>query len=260
MKLRMLFLGLAALCVATAPARAAEPPPPAVCAATAHAALHAPLPRVAAAIAEGRPPRIVALGSSSTSGAGASAPARAYPARLAAHLDALLPGVRAVVVNKGVGGETDDQMVARIARDVVAERPDLVIWQVGANTVLRRGDTAAAEAWIRRGVERLRETGADIVLMDIQYARNTLANPEGAADMLRRTERVAAEERLGLFHRYRVMQDAVETRRMTLADLIGPDGTHQTDAGYDCVAVALAHGIRDALQPRRAAALDSAAR
>lgn len=245
----ILFLGLVFVCAALAPARAAEP---SACV-TADVALSAPLPRVAAAIAEGRSPRIVALGSSSTSGAGASGPAHAYPARLAAHLAALLPGVRPVVLNKGIGGETDDQMVARIARDVIAEAPDLVIWQVGANTVLRRGDTAAAEAWIRQGIERLRPSGADIVLMDIQYARNTLANPEGAADMLRRTARVAAEERLGLFHRYRVMQDAVEAKRANLAELIGPDGTHQTDAGYDCVALALAHGIRDALQPQRTA-------
>lgn len=245
----MVLLGFVLACAALAPARAAEP---AACV-TADAALNAPLPRVAAAIAEGRQPRIVALGSSSTSGAGASGPALAYPARLAAHLAALLPGVRPVVLNKGIGGETDDQMVARIARDVTAETPDLVIWQVGANTVLRRGDTAAAEAWIRRGVAQLRQSGADIVLMDIQYARNTLANPEGAADMLRRTERVAAEERLGLFHRYRVMREAVEARGTPLAELIGPDGTHQTDAGYDCVALALAHGIREALQPQRTA-------
>ena len=88
-------------------------------------------------IAQGMPLKIVAIGSSSTSGAGASSPAATYPSRLEAELKAQLPGLPITVLNKGIGGEEAPQMVARFDADVIEEAPDLVLWQVGSNSVLR---------------------------------------------------------------------------------------------------------------------------
>ena len=48
--------------------------------------------------------------------------------------------------------------------------PDLVIWQVGTNDVLRDVDPAAAAAVIREGVLRMQQAGIDVVLMDVQFA------------------------------------------------------------------------------------------
>ena len=56
-------------------------------------------------IAQGKPLKIVAIGSSSTSGAGASSSAATYPSRLEAELKAQLPGLPITVLNKGIGGE-----------------------------------------------------------------------------------------------------------------------------------------------------------
>src|SRR5215813_10673045 len=47
-----------------------------------------PLPRLSVRLSGGLPIKIVAIGSSSTSGAGASVPANAYPSRLEAELRA----------------------------------------------------------------------------------------------------------------------------------------------------------------------------
>ncbi|MDQ2101930.1 SGNH/GDSL hydrolase family protein [Azospirillum isscasi] len=215
------------------------------------AELTAPLPRAARALATGGPLRIVAIGSSSTAGAGASTPEHSYPARLAEHLGLRYPGVSLTVLNKGVNGETGADMLKRFQRDVLDQAPDLVIWQVAANTVLRGDDPGPAEEVIRDGVRILKGAGLDVVLMDLQYAPAMLAKPRHE-EMEDRIARVAAEEGVGLFHRYAVMRQWVETRQATLSDLVGPDGIHQNDFGYDCVARTLAASLHDALSLRTA--------
>src|SRR5215472_7937379 len=103
----------------------------------------APLEHFAARINKGGPLTIVAVGSSSTSGVGASNPDLSYPSRLESMLRQVFPGLEISVVNRGRGGEDAPEELARLARDVVALKPDLAIWQVGTNAVLRRDDLAA---------------------------------------------------------------------------------------------------------------------
>ncbi|MBP2298772.1 SGNH/GDSL hydrolase family protein [Azospirillum picis] len=211
------------------------------------AALSAPLPNLSQRIAAGGPIRIVAIGSSSTAGAGASASDRAYPARLAHYLRQRFRMTDIEVLNRGINGETDDQTERRIDPDALASKPDLVIWQVGANTVLRDGDQGLSERSVRQGVKRLRAAGIDVVLMDLQYAPKMLEKT-GAAPMLARIADIASDEHVGLYRRFAAMRSLVESRRVTLADLIGPDGVHQNDLGYDCVASILAVGLEDAVR------------
>src|ERR1700722_1182663 len=94
-------------------------------------ALLDPLPHTALRLAAGKSLTIVALGSSSTYGTGASRPEYSYPSRLAALLRARYPGADIKVINRGVGGELIGDTTARIAREVIGDQPDLVIWQVG---------------------------------------------------------------------------------------------------------------------------------
>src|SRR5262245_20884238 len=96
-----------------------------------------PLPRLGRLVASAAPIKIVALGSSSTYGAGASSSAASYPSRLADELARLLPGHEISVLNRGVNGEEIGDMLARMDSAVIAEKPDLVLWQLGTNSVLR---------------------------------------------------------------------------------------------------------------------------
>jgi len=64
-----------------------------------------PLAHTMRRLVEGQPLTIVAIGSSSTAGAGASSPAATYPSRLAVELRARLPGREITVLNRGVNGE-----------------------------------------------------------------------------------------------------------------------------------------------------------
>jgi acyl-CoA thioesterase I len=195
-----------------------------------------------ARIAKGLPIKIVAIGSSSTFGTGASSPYASYPARLEAELKARLPGLPVTVLNKGIGGEEAVQMVARFTADVVEEAPDLVLWQVGSNSVLRDHPTPAA--LIRQGIETLKANGADVILIDPQYAPKIIAKPdaEHAVDVITATAR---DEEVGLFHRFAVMRHWRETEKLPFEQFITPDGLHMNDWGYACVAKLLADAILD---------------
>ena len=90
------------------PMRAAlADPPPASCAAPGDLAqLRGKLIRTAMRLAQHEPLTVVALGSSSTEGIGASTPERTYPSQFALALHERLPAQQVRVVNKGIGGET----------------------------------------------------------------------------------------------------------------------------------------------------------
>ncbi|MBN8920276.1 MAG: SGNH/GDSL hydrolase family protein, partial [Rhizobiales bacterium] len=150
------------------------------------------LPRTALGLATGEPVTIVAVGSSSTAGAGATSPAMSYPARLEGDLRARFPGARIRVVNQGANGEDALQMLARFDA-VIAEKPDLVLWQVGTNAVLRDHSLAGEAPLIREGIARLRAAQTDVVLIDSQYSPKVLAKPDanGMVELLRNSARAA---------------------------------------------------------------------
>jgi acyl-CoA thioesterase I len=209
------------------------------------AALGAPLPRTVAQLRAGKPLTIVALGSSSTEGAGASRPELSYPSRLAAVLQTRFPGVPISVINRGVGGEMAAQMMARLDRDVLAEKPDLVIWQLGSNTVLRDLDPANEIEAVRGGIRRLKAAGIDVMLMDLQYAPAVLLHP-GYREMLYTLAGVARSEEVPLFQRFAVMRHWAEDGQMTLPVMLASDRLHMSDASYNCLARQVAGSIAGA--------------
>jgi len=234
-------LALSALCVATPvianaqnAARCASPPE---AAGLEHAPRH-----FRERIAQGLPVKIVAIGSSSTSGAGASSSAATYPSRLEAELKAQLPGLPVTVLNKGIGGEEASQMVARFEADVIDESPDLVLWQVGSNSVLRDHPTPGEV--IRRGVERLKESGAEVILINPQYAPKIIVKSDigHAVDVITATAR---DEEVGLFNRFAVMRHWREAERIPFEQFLSTDLLHMNDWSYGCVAKLLATALLD---------------
>jgi acyl-CoA thioesterase I len=217
-----------------APARCGGPP--------SLVAIEPALTHAATRIDRGDPLKIVAVGSSSTSGTGASAPDLTYPARLEAELRARFPGLDVVVVNRGKGGEDAAQELARFDRDVLAEHPDLVIWQLGTNAVLRREDVSGDGELIRRGVVQLAAAGSDVVLMDLQYAPRVLARP-GYMVMERLIADSAEADRVGLFRRFELMRYWHDAPSNEVPPMVGSDGLHMTDRDYHCLAAELAEAL-----------------
>ena len=122
-------------------------------------ALH--LPHLREALAARTEGLIVALGSSSTEGVMASDMAHSYPAMLQAALNEALPGAHIAVINRGVGGQDAPEELGRLETDVIAVRPQLVIWQVGANGAMRHADPVAFHHMVSEGVAQLRKAGIE---------------------------------------------------------------------------------------------------
>lgn len=200
----------------------------------------------AAAVARGGEVKVVAFGSSSTAGAGASLPWRAYPARLQSLLREALPGHAVTVMNRGAGGEDAVQMIGRIDRDVLAESPDLVIWQLGANAALRGLDPQTFRRLLLEGLARFRQARVDVVLMDNQRAPRIAARPgHGVYDAIM-AEAAATQPGVALFRRGALM-DALAAQGVAPDSLLVSDGLHHNDRGYACVSEALARGLVEGL-------------
>jgi acyl-CoA thioesterase I len=203
------------------------------------------LPHVAARLARHEPLTIVAFGSSSTEGVGASSPARSYPAMLQVDLLARLGTGRAVtVLNRGIGGEDADDMMLRLAHDVVAAKPDLVIWQTGTNDPLRKLPLDRFVAETRDGIARMRAAGMDVVLMEPQDCRMMRATP-GAFAYLDAVRQIGAEMGVPVVHRYDMIRHWLADGTVTEAQLMAPDGLHMADEGYRRLAIEVARELLD---------------
>ena len=201
--------------------------------------------RTAARISAGRSIRIVALGSSSTAGAGATSPANCYPARLETELRQRLPNADIVVLNRGIGGEVVREMLARLESSVLAEQPDLVLWQVGTNAIVDEEKPSEEGLLVRKGLARLRAEGVDVVLIDPQYVPKVIAKP-GATTMVRVLHNAARDEKIGVFRRFAIMGHWRQAMRIPFGQFTSRDGLHMNDWSYGCIAELLASSLVDA--------------
>jgi lysophospholipase L1-like esterase len=204
-----------------------------------------PLSHVAQKLRRGEPIVIVAIGSSSTAGAGASSPAANYPNRLQEELRQRFKGQAVTVVNRGVNGEEVDDMLKRFDTAVVAAKPDLVLWQLGTNSVIRSHPLADHGAAIRIGLNKIRAIGADTVLIDPQFAPKVIAKPD-AAQMVALIALTAKREDVDLFPRYDLMRRWYEVDHLAFTAFVSPDGLHMNDWSYACLAKGLGMAINEA--------------
>jgi lysophospholipase L1-like esterase len=201
------------------------------------------LPHVARKLAENKPVVIIAFGSSSTEGYGSTAPEFTYPNRLAAQLKRKYPTADITVLNRGRGGEDAPEMMKRLKKAVIDEKPDLVIWQVGTNAVLRNLDPAETAKLVEEGIARMQAAGADVVLIDPQYSPAVNKHAESAGRMMNLLNKVAELRKVGVFPRFAVMKDWHEKQAIPIENFVIADGLHMSDWGYACFAQLLGDDI-----------------
>jgi lysophospholipase L1-like esterase len=186
------------------------------------------LPNLAQAIEASGNVKIVALGSSTTAG---EVGIVAYPYRLEVSLREKYANQRIDVINRGVGGEEAPMELARMNRDVIAEKPSVVIWQMGTNAVWQSkednppsyDETIAA---LRDGIEYLRQEGAiDIILMDPQYvpAMLTDATKNATYRMVSAIADVSREKKVNLFRRFELMKGWHEVAQISFDQIVDPN-------------------------------------
>ena len=201
------------------------------------------LPHVARKLASGEPVVIIAFGSSSTQGYGVTSPEFTYPNRLAKQLRRQYPTADITVVNQGKGGEDAPEMVKRLQTEVIDMKPDLVIWQVGTNAVLRNLDPAETALMVEDGVARIQAADADLVLVDPQYSPRVTERAERANRMISLLGKVAELRHVGIFPRFEVMREWHEQQALPIDSFVIADGLHMNDWGYACFAQLLGDDI-----------------
>src|SRR4051812_49238462 len=211
-------------------------------------ALQYPLPYCARIIARGDPLSIVALGSSSTAGAYASTPAATYPARLEIELRMRFPNNAVTVLNRGENGEDVAENLARFDKSVSVEHPNLVLWQVGTNWLLQDRPLNEFHSLIVEGLRRIQSIGADVVLIDTQYAPELHSKPSFTAlvDLL---ATIGRQSQVNVFRRCLIMQYWHVDLGIPVEKFLSADNLHMNDWGYRYMAKLLADALADAFVP-----------
>ena len=204
--------------------------------------------RSRAAVRDASRLNILAIGSSSIEGVGASARDLGFVPRLQADLRARLPDVAVNVINRGIGGESAFETANRMQAEITAYKPDLVIWQVGTNDVLRARPWNDVMADIARGQAILDAANVDVLLIDPQRLPEDGVNFRGKNTELGEVARLLAVEgaRMGyaVQHRFDAMRGWTGLTRGG----IGPDDLHMNDDGYACWASVTADSLAAAVR------------
>src|SRR5499426_767512 len=163
-----------------------------------------PLRALSRAVRARRDVKVLAIGSSSTVGVGASSPSAAYVARLETSLEGSLQGMNFDVVGRGLSGEVAQGAADRMKREVEETRPDLVVWQLGTNDALRHISLDKFKACVKTTLAWLAENRIDVVLIDPQYGE-ALTTDAYYEEMVGAVAEVAREARVLLVARFEAM-------------------------------------------------------
>ena len=205
------------------------------------------LKRVQAAVTKDRRLTIAVVGTGSSILTGPEGPRSAYPARLEAALKQRLPSIAIKVVTLVRSRMSAEDMAKGMAKLLVDEKPDLVVWQSGTFDAIRRVEPDNFRAALDEGVEALHKGGADVILMNMQYSPRTdiMVPLAPYADIMRV---VAQQHEIPLFDRLAIMRHWSDTGAFDLY-AAGKDNVlaHQV---HDCIGRGIASMIIDAAHLR----------
>ena len=170
--------------------------------------------------------RIVALGDSLT--AGYRLPAdQSFAAKLEKALNA--GGAAVSVFNAGVSGDTTADGLRR-APALIAQKPQMMIIELGANDCFRNVDPAVVEANLSQIIEKAQAAGIKVVLAGMLATPS--AGEEYAASFNGIYPRLAKKYGVPL---YPFFMEGIFNPHLNVArtDLLQPDGIHPTAGGVD---------------------------
>jgi len=200
---------------------------------------------------------IVALGDSTTAGTpGFRSPIEAPPdgagdveSQFAYWLMQAHPDWR--VLNRGVNGERSDEIAARVARDVVAAHPEVVIVIAGVNDVYQGRNAGDVQRQLAAIYDAARAASIAIVAGSI-IPYNTATPAQNAAmhainDWIREHASAHADSMVFCDTRAAVAAPGAPDRLVS-----SPDDLHPSPQGYKLMAAALDSAVAAALAKARA--------
>ncbi len=181
------------------------------------------------------PLHILVLGDSLTAGYGLPKQA-AFPARLEAALRQRGHQVR--VSNAGVSGDTSAGGLARLDW-ALADRPQLVVVELGANDALRGLDPQQTRQNLKAIIERLQKAGVKVLLAGMKAPRNLGEDYYNKFDPI--YPELAQQHQLPLYPFF--LAGVAGRPELNLAD-----GIHPNRAGVEKIVEAILPLVEDCLQ------------
>jgi lysophospholipase L1-like esterase len=145
------------------------------------------------------------------------------------------------VLNRGIGGQDADDMAKRLPA-IIAEQPDLIIWQTGSNDSLRGVPIGRFMEETVGGVRAIRAAHIDVMLMEPQLCKAL----DGRADSTayRNVLRLIGEDmNVPVIRRHDLMREWLAEGVLTPSELLSADGLHMADGGYAKLADVIARDI-----------------
>jgi len=208
----------------------------------------APLPAMISKLESGKSLRILAIGSSSTWGVGATSRQKNYPSQLETMLEQSMKDVNIEIVNRGVSGETTETTADRLRTEAVLIKPDLVLWQLGTNDAVQHVDVETFDHTVRKTIKALRRKHIDVVLVGLQYTP-TYSRDEHYIAIREALNRIATDLNVLYVKRYAAMEFIARTKANM--KVLSDDGFHLNDLGYQCMAEHIAQAVTANLFVRR---------
>lgn len=214
----------------------------------ANAGIPVGLPRTTARLAAGdREVRIVCFGDSVTGIYYHTGGRRAYPEMLGLALQKAYGKSAPVIINAGISGNTTRDALARIERDVLRHRPQLVTVMFSLNDVVRvKPDLFAAN--LVTIIQKCREVGAEVLICTPNGVEETPQRPiKRIEDYLSIIKRVAQEQQVPLadcwdaYSRVRNVPDKAAGERAF--SLMMSDEIHPNMSGHKLTAETIAKAV-----------------
>jgi hypothetical protein len=162
---------------------------------------------------------------------------------MAAALADRFPSARIKLVNLAVARETAKAAAERLDRDVRSLKPTLVIWETGTMEAVHGSDVDEFRQTVQAGVAEMRAAEAEVVLMSMQFSRETDTMIHFAPYRVAMRE-LADTNDVPLFPRHRIMRHWAESGLLDLTAKDNRDRRQVAAKLYDCIGRAMADFVR----------------
>ncbi len=181
---------------------------------------------------EGSPVIITALGDSLTQGWMVN---KGYCDFLAEMLQQKFPASNFKIINKGIPGNTAEQGLLRLDRDVIENDPDLVFIQFALNDAYTGYSYPEFKKIISRIIKRIKnKTNAEILLITSVPLMNERENRH-AELFYSQLEELSDEEKIPISRVHDYWKKKIKSG-INFHDLVQEDGVHPTEMGYKLMA------------------------
>ena len=198
-------------------------------------------------IVEGKRLVVLVIGGASITGNAAGGRAHSLPARLDARLHAELPGRDIAVVSRHIARGDTRAAAERMAASIRDTGASLVVWETGASAAAAGEDIEMFGIQLESGILAAKQSQADIILMDLQYAPSIarVTNQARYSDAIRGAAEMAA---IPILRRSELMHAWSESGELDFDISSAPERVKVARKLYDCLAAMLATGIAGALR------------